>query len=390
MIAIIALWASQANAQTCPPANGYVVANRPSLTEMPVDDIECGTPSCANGVVIPSPSVTRKEHLLVWLPGLNGSPSVNKHIANMAGYAGYRAIFLDWDNDLSVGAACADGTNLVGGPCATSDATDCPRIVRDELLSGRDDPSSDAYTPNPLDGIVPRLAMALNTQHIADPTGGWDDFCSPHPDHGTRIAWENIVVAGHSFGGNQAVYISYRNQVAGAFIVDSGYDVCDAELNSEADVLNASSPYNATGEPALWHTTFTDESPDSRIFVFHENELFPTITWDQLPPSLAYTANTADYDATTMLPEDGALYNIEDPSCTDPTCWAGEPFISTAQVETDQCVSVFPGHASVATDICMPPDVTGGDSVSPDSNPITEDSSQLHVFHTYVEALCSF
>ena len=209
------LVASPARA-TCPPTAGYGATTRPTLAARPLDDIgfwddEACTAinpenQCVYGVVTPS-NVDAKDSLFVFLPGLGGYPRNHVHIANMAGYAGYRAIFPLWDNELSVGQVCAGTSGLVGGTCPTDDDDDCQRIVRNELITGRDDLASDAYSPpNRLASISHRLALALDREAELDTlnTWNWTQYCEPDPDHGTAIHWADVVVAGHSFGSSSA------------------------------------------------------------------------------------------------------------------------------------------------------------------------------------------
>lgn len=279
----------------CPPvAADYTAATRPTLTVQHLDDVgywddqgcTVATFNCAHGVVTPTAPAIEKDAMVLFLPGTGGDPINHRHMGNMVGYAGYKAIFLYWDNDLSVGQLCQGATPYIGGACPVSDATDCQRIVRDELLTGVDDPSSSAHTPaNRLGSITHRLAMALDREAALDVTNQWNwtQYCEPDPEHGTAIHWDQVVVAGHSFGGNQAAYIAYRNETAGAFVIDSGYDVCEGTLS----VPNAPRPevyedddsdYNTSGVEALWYETFTNAT--SRwVFALHETDIFPTVVW---------------------------------------------------------------------------------------------------------------
>ena len=267
-------------------------------------------------------------------------------------------------------------------------ADDCARIVRDELLSGVDDPSSAVYTPGWLDGIVPRLAMALNREAELDTANTWDwgQYCMEDPDHGTAIDWGNVVVAGHSFGGNQAAYISYRTPVQGAMVLDSGYDVCEASAPTSSplseDVYDASHPYNSSGEPALWYSTYSDASVNGRVFVYHETEPFPGISWPQLPPALQYMT-TGEQDAGTLEANVGSLYAIN-----TVTAWGAEPFVSTNQISPTSIPAYLPlagfePHMSLANDEHMPSTSYGY------VNPMLSGPSSLQVDSTYVDVMCA-
>lgn len=392
LLCIAAALPEQALAQ-CPPTAGYVASTKPTLANQ-VLDFECtlGTNQCAaHGIVFPSSNVDLKPDLFVWLPGRDGSPNASIHLGSMVGYAGYRGIFLSWDNLTSVGEACDSGTGFIGGTCANSV---CADIVRQELVTGRDDPTSDAYTPNQLDGIVHRLAMALNVEHELDMADGtqdwfWDAYCTDHPVHGTAIHWDKVVLGGHSFGGNQATYISYRQPTAGVVVMDSGYDTCEAIPPSDPydpapDVYDDDfSGYNLSpyADAVNWYTDqLPDESATQRVFFLHEQDIFPGVVWPTLPPSFAFLSPNA-IDANSE-PIGTAHYEID--LATTP--WNGQPLVTTFQEPANGCGAALKAHASMASDLCMPNAVSGGDPVPV----LTGDTSTLHVFDTYVDVLCSF
>ncbi len=375
----------------CPPAAGYVTSTQPTmyLADLGITCPDPTDPRCAqNGVVVPSANVDRKDQLFVWLPGQHGTPADYIHIASMVGYAGYRALFLSWADETSVGEACAGTSGLVGGLCVDSD---CAGVVRSELTTGRDDLSSDAYTPvTQLDGIVHRLAMALNIQYeedLADLSNDeqWDSYCSPDPVSGTAIDWSNIVLGGHSFGGNQAAYISYRKPTSGVIVIDSGYDTCEAAppdlLDPAADVYDPSSDYNTTAcDTVNWYDDYTDQSAGNRVFFLHEEDVFPGVVWPTLPPSFDYFTPSALDASSEPLP--AYHYSVDDTGVGD---WAGEPIVSTAQDPAVGCSAQLEPHASMASNTCMPDAPMNGYPVS-----LGGDVSALHLFATYVEVLCSF
>lgn len=383
-----------AQAQTCPPAVGYDSTTQPVLgsTPLEIDCVDVTDPRCAaTGIVEPSGQVALKEQLFLWLPGRKGRSIDNLHMANIVGFAGYRALFLAWDNVVAVGEACGAATGTIGGSCSD----DCSGTVREELLTGRDDPTDATYTPQQLDGIVHRVAMALEQEHEADVNGvwQWDQYCAPDPVDGTKIDWAHVVVGGHSFGGNQAAYISYRHPTSGALVVDSGHDACDALLpdpmNLQVDVYeDTGSDYNLSpdGDAALWVKGTGpdgDQSPGSRVFFLHEQDIFPGVVWPELPASFDYlTPGALDVYGQPLA---ASHYEVDVASGG----WSGQPIVSTFQEPATACPNgpeTLPEHASMAADNCMPPSAAGGATV----HPVFGDSSTLHLFDTYVDALCSF
>ena len=369
----------------------YDATTRPALDvrELEFDCVEDpeDIQKCApNGVVFPASGIDVAPQLFVWLPGTDGTPANYQHLQNMAGFAGYRSLFLSWDNETTILQKCQGTSGLFGGPCAASNGNDCTRILRDELLSGRDVPTHPVHTPRQLDGLVHRLAMALQREHtedLADTVNHWhwEQYCSPDPEHGTAIHWENIVLGGHSLGANQAVYVSYRNPTHGVIVAEAGYDTCDVEpFSTPAQAFDPSHPYNNTGQPSLFYTSFTDQSPDARVYFLHETENYPSATYPVLPPSFAHLTpndiNTAGQALGT------SAYFVD----TANTTWSGQTFVFTDQAPTTECIGPFSFHVSVAADACMPPSAAGGVEV----DPVMGDSSTLHLFNPYVEALCGF
>ena len=70
---------------------------------------------------------------------------------------------------------------------------------------------------SPAGSIVSRFRDAIAHLDDVDPKGGWGRFVEADED----IAWQDIVVAGHSQGGGEAAYIAHVRPVLGALMFSS-------------------------------------------------------------------------------------------------------------------------------------------------------------------------
>jgi hypothetical protein len=382
-VALLALgcWATTASA-TCPDPATYDLTTMPDQVDHPLT-FDCVSRQafphndCDKNIVVYPQGVTDGP-VMLWLAGTDGTPDNNRHVLNIAGFAGYRVIAPSWDNGDPPGAVCSTTTYL-GGPCTT----DCTEAMRRELITGTDETAS-PFVPERLQSLSYRIGMLIDElvgDDLADNgvnDHGWEQLCTPDPDHGTAITWSDLVVAGHSMGGNQATYISYAHATHGAFIVESGYDVCEAAtITTLADIYDPNHDYNdpAWGEPVSYYTTLTDQSPGKRVFAMHKTDPFPTCVYPDFPPSFT------DHLASNPVSE----YDVE----VAATPFTLEEVITTSQwpVDPKDCTAELPEHQSLAIDQCMP---TGFSSEAEALNPDTTDStSSLYLFETYLEAMCS-
>jgi hypothetical protein len=84
---------------------------------------------------------------------------------------------------------------------------------------------SEFSSVRPSGSIVSRFRDAIAYLHDHDPDGGWGRFVQGDED----IAWNDIVVAGHSQGGGEAAYIAHIRSVQGALMFSSPVESLGAE-----------------------------------------------------------------------------------------------------------------------------------------------------------------
>ena len=150
----------------------------PSVTDAGID--------VANDVhvaVNPSPTITARGKLFVFLPGTGGVPSNQQRILGTAAARGYHAVGLTYPNATAVGALCADDVD-----------PDCFWDVRREVITGLN--TSVRVQVSPANAIVNRLEKLLAYLHAQHPVEGWGQFLVA----GT-IDWSRVTLAGHSQGG---------------------------------------------------------------------------------------------------------------------------------------------------------------------------------------------
>jgi hypothetical protein len=165
----------------------------------------------------PSPAVTARGRLFVFLPGTGATPAVYRLIVRSAAARGLHAVGLNYPNEQAVGMLCN-----------ASPEPDCHGQVRGEVFTGED--LSPLVSVGASDSINRRLARLLATLHTLFPAEGWGQYLTAgEPD------WSRIRIAGHSQGGGHAAYIAKRRSVDRAIYFSSPADWS-----------------TATGQPARW------------------------------------------------------------------------------------------------------------------------------------------
>lgn len=141
-----------------------------------------------------APDVTQRNQLFLFLHGLGGTGSGASGVVKSAAELGLHAVGLTYPNDWSPFVLCS------GDP-------DCPEAVRREILDGID--HSPLIALPPADAITARLRALLQHLHGLHPDENWLQYLD-----GDAIAWDRVVLWGHSQGGGNAGVIAHHHAVA--------------------------------------------------------------------------------------------------------------------------------------------------------------------------------
>lgn len=175
----------------------------------------------AHFAVNPSPAVTAKQRLLVFLPGTFGRPDNYRSVVRVAAAQGLHAIGLNYPNNVTVGSLCS-----------TSIDANCFANTRHEILTGND--TSSAITVSRANSIENRLIKLLLALHTQAPGEDWDGYLvAGQPD------WSRIRVAGHSQGGGHAAFIAKQYSVDRAVYFGSPADATSSGLAPWVSVAGA-------------------------------------------------------------------------------------------------------------------------------------------------------
>jgi len=152
------------------------------------------------------PSGNHPCKLVLFLSGLNGTPSASTPFVVHAAENGFHAISLTYVNTISPSPACE----------TTADA-DCHYKLRVEELDGSD--LSPLLTVPVADGIENRLAKLLLHLDQSFPNEGWGAYLN-----GQTPAWDSIIVSGHSHGSSTAGVIGVVRKVERVIMLSGPYD----------------------------------------------------------------------------------------------------------------------------------------------------------------------
>jgi hypothetical protein len=161
-----------------------------------------------------APSVPRRNLLVVNLPGSGGACSAS-YFGDTAQKLGFDWICVNYSNLSPQISICVGDPDCFGnisqakldatGLCSTPGQSHCgtdPNTVQPYYLN------------NPADAVTQRISMMLqylNTNGYNQNGTNWGSYLS-----GTTPLWQNIVLAGHSQGGDMATFAAYEHVVARA------------------------------------------------------------------------------------------------------------------------------------------------------------------------------
>ena len=185
------------------------VATMTLLQVLPSDASSCVTIASTEPhyAVIDSAPMPR-QRLAVFLPGTGATPSQYPAHLEHGATRGYHVIGLRYPNAETINALCNDNAG---------DAN-CTGRAREEVITGAD--LSPLVTVGRADSIEQRLADALRYLHTHRPADGWGQYL--RDDH--SVAWDRVLVAGHSQGGGHAAYIGRLHAVQRVGVYSSPSD----------------------------------------------------------------------------------------------------------------------------------------------------------------------
>lgn len=199
------------------------------------------------------PAGAPSGQLVLILNGSGGSPGQlvldpARNLLNAAAESGHHVLAVAYRSDQAVALLCAGRPDCFGPTRNT--------LITGAYTSGADSSLADIRAD---EGIVSRLTAALRALADARPGSGWASFLSSPPGGGApeRIAWERIIVSGHSQGGGHAAYLAKLYPVMRVVQFSS---TCDAPGGTPA-------PWTAADSG--WAT-----SPASAFFGFSAPTLF--------------------------------------------------------------------------------------------------------------------
>jgi len=336
---------------------------------------------------------------------------------NMAAYAGFDVLSVSWDTQSPFFYRCGNAPpdtpeTWAGGEC--DPAYDCADIIHQEMWTGVDDAQTHPDDAAPWTGyrgaywssVERRATRALQALDEADSNDDhhWADYCEPDDTYGSRLRYEDLVIAGGSMGATQAQWVYYtRSTEALEEHIATYGDTADTGLPSPpdppvpvhglwgtemfGDFCEVTDPpaSSTSGRPnpyfySLWDDddykdsvirpvpigqTFTALHADSESWPnqnhTHTDYIGLPLTFE--PVGLGTQHQVYEYETETALGADKILRTTQ------------EPPVGTSCDE----------HASMMADNCLPDaSVTG----APVTNPGI-DTHDVYLFEGYVEGLCS-
>ncbi len=139
--------------------------------------------------VVLHPKGASQGRLFITLGGTNSRPEDFLEMQQLAAAMGYHVVGIDYPN------------NVITTVCRESPNHSCFDQFRSEIALGID--GSQWVTVNPANCIARRIVALMDYLRAKDKGGGWDQFFSDG-----SLAWDRVVIAGHSQGSGHAAFLS--------------------------------------------------------------------------------------------------------------------------------------------------------------------------------------
>lgn len=158
--------------------------------------------------------------LLVFLPATGAAPDRYQRFLDTAHAVGYSVLGLDYpDSGPSLARSCGADMACYDDMLANRfDGTDPSRFSRVTAQNA----------------ILDRLDDALSYLDVHDPAGHWGRYRS-----GGEVRWGSVVLAGHSQGGSEAVYIAHLRRVRGVLAFSAPAETVGGRTPSWASTAGA-------------------------------------------------------------------------------------------------------------------------------------------------------
>ena len=186
--------------------------------------------------ITPSPAVSARGKLLVFLPGTQGRPTQYLYILRAGASRGFHAIGLNYPNQTAMGSLCQ-----------FSAEPDCYWTARRVVIHGGGTPVAGQSAVTTADAIVNRLYKLLGSLHATYPSENWGQYLAG----GNTVDWSKVVLAGHSQGGGHAGVLAKEVALSRAV-----YFSAPEDWNEKAD------------RPAPWTSSRPNVTPSSQQFGF--------------------------------------------------------------------------------------------------------------------------
>lgn len=215
------------------------------------------------------PSAPARHQLVVYLPGTNGSAAGATDILDALARAGYHALALDYLNTVAAAKFRE-----------SQDVHAFDRYRRALIHGGVVD---ETLTVAAESGIEARIVAAV--RHLAAERGkeGWGEFGAKQ-----GIAWDKLILIGHSQGAGHAAYLAHEHKVAKVLAVAGPQDYLTG-LGRPAAWLSAASLTPRDRYRALLHRE--DEYDVKLQIAAHRSLLGPKapepVSFKQEPPTQA-------------------------------------------------------------------------------------------------------
>lgn len=159
-------------------------------------------------VKAPAAGVTRKDKLVVFIPGTNLTPAQSTTFLTYAASQGFHAIGLSYSNKKSVAKLCK------------KEGDECFGDVRREIVFGDD--LTDRVNITPATSLVGRLKSQLQTLTApAGDAGGWDQYLGATG----QVDLTKVIATGHSQGAGHAAILGIDKAIARVGLFSGPNDV---------------------------------------------------------------------------------------------------------------------------------------------------------------------